>query len=136
MLPMSADGLATEDSKNTIENTVNWFLADKLQDPATTIATKKFTTNENLLIYLTHCNVAEISVPRIKVQVLRRVDGGVKEIGYQIFSDHRFVKLENDMIFGNKPGAVDVKPSEEVTEQEAQELIALINSLTQARQTL
>ena len=133
---MSTDELATEVSKNTIENTVNWFLADKLQDPATTIATKKFMTNDNLLIYLTHCNVAETAVPRIKVQVLRRVSGGVRETGYQIFSDHRFMKLVNEMIFGNKPGAVEVNQSEEVSEKEALELITLINSLTQARQPL
>src|SRR5476651_1023152 len=133
---MSTDELATEVSKNTIENTVNWFLADKLQDPATTIATKKFMTNDNLLVYLTHCNVAETSVPRIKVQVLRRVSGGVRETGYQIFSDHRFIKLVNEMIFGNKPGAVEVNKSEEVSEKEALELMTLINSLTQARQPL
>jgi hypothetical protein len=133
---MTANGLAIEASKNTIEDTVNWFLADKLDDPATTIATKKFMTNDNLLVYLTHCNVAEVSVPRIKVQVLQRVDGGVREVGYQIFSDHRFVKLVNDMIFGNKPGAVAVNQSEEVTEKEALELITLLSSLSRARQTL
>ncbi len=126
---------ATEATKNTIENTVNWFLADKLQDPAVTIATRKFSTNDNLLVYLTHCNVAETSVPRIKVQVFKRVPGGVQETGFQIFSDHRMTKFTNEMIFGNNPGTRADKENEEVTETEAGELVALINSLTEARQT-
>jgi len=133
------EALATEATKNTIENTVNWFLADKLQDPVVTIATKKYSTNDNLLIYLTHCNVAETSVPRIKVQVFRRVAGGVVETGYQIFSDHRMTKFINEMIFGkNKPGAPlpdNRSAAVDVTEKEASELVALVNSLTQARQT-
>jgi hypothetical protein len=133
---MSKEELATEETKNSIENSVNWYLADKLVDPSTVIATKKFITNDNLLIYLTHCNVAEISVPRIKLQVLKRVDGGVQETVYQIFSDHRFMTLENNMIFGSKSGKVPDETSRDVTEKEAQELITLINSLTQARQTL
>lgn len=128
--------MATEATKNTIENTVNWFLAEKLQDPVITIATKKFLTNDNLLIYLTHCNVAETSVPRIKVQVFERVDGGVRETAYQIFSDHRMTKLVNEMIFGTKPGTAAGDAFEEVSEQEAGELVLTINALTQARQTL
>lgn len=133
---VSNEPLATEVTKNAIENSVNWFLADKLQDPVITIATKKYSTNNNLLIYLTHCNVAETSVPRIKVQVFQRVDGGVREAGYQIFSDHRMSKFVNEMIFGkNKPGATVPLQNEEVTEKEAVELLTLVNSLTQARQT-
>jgi hypothetical protein len=127
---------ATEATKNAIENSVNWFLADKLQDPVITIATKKYSTNNNLLIYLTHCNVAETSVPRIKVQVFERVDRGVRETGYQIFADHRMTKFVNEMIFGNKPGAaVADKPNEDVTEEEAAKLVTLVNALTEARQT-
>lgn len=132
---VNTEALATEATKNTIENTVNWFLADKLQDPVVTIATKKYSTNDNLLIYLTHCNVAEISVPRIKVQVYKRVDGGVQETGYQIFSDHRMTKFVNEMIFGTKPGALVDNGTEDVTEQEAGTLVALLNTLTEARQT-
>lgn len=133
---MSSAALATETTKNTIENTVNWFLADKLQDPVITIATKKYLTNENKLIYLTHCNVAEISVPRIKVQVFERVNGGVRESGYQIFSDHRMTKFVNEMIFGTQPGTASGNSSEDVSEEEASRLILEINALTQARQTL
>jgi hypothetical protein len=134
---MSTSTPASEETKNTIENTVNWFLTDKLQDPAITIATKKYLTNENKLIYLTHCNVAELSVPRIKVQVFERVDGGVRETGYQIFSDHRMMKSLNEMIFGTTPGTTATgNMSEVVSEQEAAALVLEINALTQARQTL
>lgn len=133
---MSSEALATEATKNTIENTVNWYLTDKLQDPSVTIATKKFLTNDNVLVYLTHCNVAETSVPRIKVQVLKRVSGGVHETGYHIFSDHRFVKFVNEMIFGTKPGTANGDHSEDVTEKEAEELVELINGLQEARQPL
>jgi len=133
---VSTQSPATEASKNTIENTVNWFLAEKLQDPVITIATIKFLTNENKLVYLTHCNVAETSVPRIKVQLFERVDGGVRETGYQIFSDHRMTKHVNEMIFGTKPGTAAGNVDEDVTEKEAQGLIAEINALNDARQTL
>lgn len=133
---MSSTALATEETKNTIENSVNWFLADKLQDPATTIATKKYLTNDNKLIYLTHCNVAELSVPRIKVQVFERVDGGVCETAYQIFSDHRMNKVVNEMIFGTKPGTAAGNIGEEVSEVEAAALAGHIANLTQARPTL
>jgi hypothetical protein len=133
---VSTEALATEATKNSIENSVNWFLSDKLQDPAVTIATKKFATNDNLLIYLTHCNVAETSVPRIKVQVFERIDRGVRETGYQIFADHRFVKFVNNMMFGTKPGVQPPNPEQaEVTEEDAAQLLNLVNSLTQARQT-
>lgn len=132
---MSTETPATETTKNAIENAVNWFLADKLQDPVVTIATKKYSTNDNLLLYLTHCNVAETSVPRIKVQVYQRISGGVKETAYQIFSDHRMTKLENHMLFGHKPGEVKDNPSQDVVETEATSLLQLINSLTEARQT-
>lgn len=133
---MSNDVPASEATKNTLENNVNWFLADKLQDPATTIARKKYLTTDNLLVYLTKCNVSEVSVPRIKVQVLRRVQGGVQEVGYQIFSDHRFEKYHNDMIFGAAPSGADGSGGESITETEAQELLGIVNGLANARQTI
>jgi hypothetical protein len=133
---MSTDGLATEPTKTTLENSVTWFLADKLQDAATPIATKKFLTNDNQLIYLTKCNVAESSVPRVKVQVFNRVEGGVHEAGYQLFSDHRLMKYVNEMIFGAEPGGPAGNNTENVSEQEAADLVQLVNSLGSARQTL
>lgn len=115
---------------------MSWFLSDKLQDPATTIATKKYLTNKNELIYLTRCNVAEVSVPRVKVQVFERVDGGVHETGYQLFGDHRLIKYDNDMIFGTTSGTAAGDQTEEVTEAEAVSLLELVNTLGGARQTL
>jgi hypothetical protein len=127
---------ATEATKTSVENSVNWFLADKVQDASTPIAAKKYLTSTNQLVYLTKTSVSEPSVPKIKVQVLIRVAGGVLETGYQLFSDHRLTKYQNEMIFGTKPGAaVSDKPSD-VTEDEAQELLKLVNGLGQARQTL
>jgi hypothetical protein len=134
---MSTDSSpATEPTKTTLENSVSWFLADKLQDAATAIATKKYLTNKNELVYITRCNVAETSVPKVKVQVLVRVDGGVHETGYQLFGDHRLTKYENAMIFGTEPGPAKSGEAQEVSEAEAQEVVQLVNSLGSARQTL
>jgi len=133
---MSTQFPATEPTKTSLENSVSYFLADKLQDPATTIATKKFLTGQNELIYLTRCNVAELSVPRIKVQIFKRVSGGVHETGYQLFGDHRLVKYENAMIFGTEPGTAAGDKSEDVSEKEASDLLLLVNSVANARQTL
>lgn len=133
---MSTQFPATDTSKTALENSVSYFLADKLQDPATTIATKKFLTSQNELIYLTRCNVAELSVPRIKVQVFKRVDGGVHETGYQLFGDHRLVKYENAMIFGTSPGTPAGDKMEDVSEKEATDLLQVVNALSGARQTL
>ena len=127
---------ATETTKTDIENVVRWFLSDKLQDASVPIATKKFLTRDNVLVYLTHCNVAELTVARIKVQVSERVEGGVRQTDYQIFSDHRMMKTVNEMIFGTQPGTATGNDSEEVGEEEAAKVAALIRSLTEARQTL
>jgi hypothetical protein len=102
---MNNDPAATEETKTALENSVTWFLADKMQDASVSIATKKYLTADNLLVYLTRCAVAETSVPKVKVQVLKRVDGGIHETGYQLFGDHRLVKYVNEMIFGAAPGS-------------------------------
>jgi hypothetical protein len=133
---MTTQLVATEPTKTALENSVSWFLADKLQDPGTTIATKKYLTNKNELIYLTRCNVVEVSVPRVKIQVFERVDGGVNETGYQLFSDHRLLKYVNEMIFGTKPETATGNNNQEVTEEEATTLLGLVNTLGTARQTL
>jgi hypothetical protein len=98
--------------------------------------TKKYLTNDNELVYLTRCDVAETAVPRVKVQVFKRVTGGVSELGYQLYSDHRFIKYTNDMIFGSKPGVAADSGSNDISEDEAQALLELVNSLSNARQTL
>jgi hypothetical protein len=133
---MSTDAPASEATKTTLENSVSWFLADKLEDASTAIATKKYLTNDNHLVYLTRCNVAETSVPKVKVQVFNRVSGGVKETGYQLFSDHRLTKYVNDMIFGTAPGSPSATTNEDVSELEALDILQLVNTLGSARQTL
>ena len=128
---------ATDEIKASLENSVNWFLADKLQATNVTIATKKYLTVDNLLVYLTRCNVSETTVPRIKVQVLNRVAGGVEETGYQLYNDHRLEKYVNSMIFGqganNSAGDSAGVP---VSQPEAEQLLELVNNLQTARQTL
>ncbi|HSX02198.1 MAG TPA: hypothetical protein VLI05_02665 [Candidatus Saccharimonadia bacterium] len=135
---MSDPELVSEDSKTALENSVSWYLADKLADANTAIATKKYLTSNNLLVYLTRCNVAELTVPRIKVQVLQRVKGGVHETGYQLFGDHRLEKYQNNMIFGAGAGNSTTGDSTgaPVTEIEAKQLLELVSSLQSARQTL
>ena len=132
-----ANDLATEASKTTLENNVSWFLAAKLAASSLPIVTNKYITNDNVLIYLTRCNVADNSAPRIKVQILRRVDGGVQEAVYQLFGDHRFTRMDNNMIFGAAvaEGSTE-RNSSDVSEQEAHELITTVNALTEARPAL
>jgi hypothetical protein len=126
---------ATEEVKTAIENSVSWYLADKLRDATVSIAIKKYLTSNNLLVYLTRCNVAETSVPRIKVQILQRVAGGIHESSYQLYNDHRLEKTQNDMIFGIDK-VNDGSQHETVSEAEAHQLLDLVNSLQNARQTL
>ena len=133
---MDAQSPATEATKTAIENSVAWFLADKVQDAHTPIVTKKYLTNENVLVYLTQCTVAETNVPRYKVQVFNRVDGGVREVGYQLFPDHRLTQYVNEMIFGTQTGTAAGDKTRDVTETEAAQVLTLINSLGNARQTL
>jgi hypothetical protein len=133
---MSTEAVATEPTKTELENTVTWFLADKMQDASVSIATKKYLTNDNLLVYLTRCVVAETSVPKIKVQVLKRIDGGVHETGYQLFGDHRLTKYENEMVFGVQPATAANAENLDVSEKEAGDVLTLVKGLANARQTL
>lgn len=135
---MSDIALASEETKTNLENSVTWYLNDKLSDATTTIATKKYLTHNNQLVYLTRCNVAELSVPRIKVQILHRVHGGVYETGYQLFGDHRLEKYTNAMLFGEESSTgTDAVVNKPVTDDEAKTVLQLIASLqTDARQTM
>ena len=92
--------------------------------------------SNNLLVYITRCNVSETNIPRVKVQVLQRVSGGVHESSYQLYGDHRLEKSQNDMLFGTEGGASDGSQVETVSETEGQQLLELVNSLQTARQTL
>jgi hypothetical protein len=129
--------VATEATKTTLENSVSWFLAEKLAGTTMPIVTNKYITGDNVLIYLTRCEVADISAPRIKVQILKRVDGGIYEANYQLFSDHKLTRTDNNMIFGaaSQSGPADQSPIE-VSETEAQALITTVNGLTSARPAL
>jgi|ERR1700683_230277 len=133
---MNEPAAAAEATKTTLENSINWFLADKVQDAHTPIVTKKFLTNDNVLVYLTQCTVSETNVPRYKVQVLSRVEGGVRELGYQLFADHRLVKYSNDMIFGTQAGTAAGNEMQDVSEAEAQTILAQVNALGSARPIL
>lgn len=129
--------LATEATKATLENNVSWFLADKLAATSTPIVTNKYITNDNVLIYISRCSVANASAPRIKVQILKRVDGGVHEASYQLFDDRRLTRTDNQMIFGaSDAGASSDVTSIDVTEAEAQELVVTVNALAEARPAL
>lgn len=130
------EALATEATKTALENSVSWFLSDKLS-AGVPIASKKYLTNDNLLVYLTRCDVPDSSAPRIKVQLLHRVSGGVRETVYQLFFDHRLTRSENNMLFGTAPeDTARGDASGDVSEAEAQELIALVNALNEARPAL
>lgn len=131
---MSDVVLTSEQSKTQIENIVTWLLADRASNAP--IATKKYMTNNNLLVYLTLVSMPEANAPRLKIQVLQRVDRGVHETGYQLYGDHRFEKYENDMIFGTEASGADGSKSTPVAEEETQLLLQLLNSLQTARQTL
>lgn len=133
---MSDVVLTSEQSKTQIENIVTWLLSDKASSGAVPIVTKKYMTNTNLLVYLTLCSLPESNAPRLKIQVLQRVDGGVHETGYQLYGDHRFEKYENDMLFGSEPSGADGSKSSPVVEAETQLLLQLLTSLQTARQTL
>lgn len=128
--------LATEASKTTLENSVSWFLADKMGTSIRPIATNKYLTNDNLLVFITKCDVADSSAPRIKVQIFKRIDGGVHEANFQLFMDHRFIRSETNMVFGVAPENAPLSDEAvDVTEDEAQALITQVNALANARLT-
>jgi hypothetical protein len=53
-----------------------------------------------------------------------------------LYSDHRFVKFTNEMIFGTRPGTAAGDQTTGVSEDEGQTLLAMVNNLANARQTL
>ncbi len=131
---MSDKTPASEESKTMLENNVAWYLADKINS-SSPITTKKFMTSDNLLVYLTLCSVAETAVPRIKVQIFKRVQGGVQETGYQLFGDHRLKKYENAMIFGAASGSNNSE-NQSVSQTDLDQLLQFIANLQSARQVL
>jgi len=128
--------LATEPTKTALENAVYVLLADRMATSTMPITTKKYLTNDNHLVYLTQCNVAESAIPRVRVQVLKRVDGGVHETSYALYADQRLELSENPMIFGetSQPRSDDTPKS--VDEATAQALVDMIGQLPEAQQGL
>jgi hypothetical protein len=127
-----SEELATDSTKTAVENAVAWYLNDKLSTGAM-VATQKYLTFDNRLIYLTKSSVAEPAIATVKVQLFERVTGGVNETGYQIYGDHRMEKYRNAMIFGTAPSAPDTA-AEPVTEAEAKRVLDLVSALqTSAR---
>ncbi len=128
--------LATDQTKTALENSVGWILSEQLGSPNMPMATIKFMTQDNLLFFLTKCQVSDSSAPRIKVQIFSRVTGGVHESNYQLFMDHKFIRTDNDMIFGVTPSYSDATAAPvEVGEAEALHLLVQVNNLVNAQKT-
>ena len=125
---------ATEPTITAIENRVTALLAEKLANPTTAIATNKYLTGDNHLIYLTQCTVAESSIPRIRIQIFERVEGGVHEHSYALFNDRRFEATENPMIFGQAPAATEAVTT--VDEPTAASILTSIETLSTDQQNL
>ncbi|MBW4061031.1 hypothetical protein HJC99_00440 [Candidatus Saccharibacteria bacterium] len=125
---MSDNSLATEPTKTALENAITWYLTEKMAQTGAPIVTQKFLTWDNQLIYLTRCTVASSAIPIVKVQILKRVAGGVRETGYQLYTDRRLESYENAMIFGTSPSGADLT-GQAVTETTAAELLATVSSL-------
>ena len=128
--------LATEPTKTALENAVYALLADRMSGSMMPIITKKYLTNDNQLVYLTQCNVAESAIPRVRVQILKRVDGGVHETSYALYADQRLESSENPMIFGEAGQPRDEEAPASVDETTARAVVDLIGQLPNAQQGL
>jgi hypothetical protein len=114
--------------KTTIENHVMACLSERM-GPGAAIVTNKYLTPTNEFVYLTHTSVSDNSLPTIKIQVFRRVEGGVRETGYSLYSDERFDRYDNAMIFGQAKAAGESLQAAPVSEAEAQDVLTLVQSL-------
>jgi hypothetical protein len=96
---------------------------------STPILTKKFATHDNRLIYVTQCGVAESAVPKLRVQIFERITGGVEETSYALYTDGRFERTDNPMLFTERQVKPDLAPPVTVDETETQSLIKLVAHL-------
>jgi hypothetical protein len=119
----------TEATISTLENTVYALLADKRAGTSSPIVTSKYLTKDNRLVYITQCTVAESAVPAMRIQIFERVEGGVVEMSYALFADHRFECTRNPMIFGDKAAVAENAAPTVVEEPTAQWLLELVHSL-------
>lgn len=128
--------LATETTKTALENAVYALLADRMASNTMPITTKKYLTNDNNLVYLTQCSVAESAIPQVRVQVLKRVDGGVHETNYSLYADQRLESSENPMLFGKSGQPRNEDAPISVDEATAQALVEMVGKLPEAQQGL
>lgn len=128
--------LASDSTKTALENAVYALLADRMAGSSMPITTKKYLTNDNNLVYLTQCNVAETAIPRVRVQVLKRVAGGVHETNYSLYVDQRLESTENPMIFGEANQTRSDETPKSVDDATAVALIEMIGKLPEAQQRL
>ncbi len=127
---------ATEETKTALENTVSNLLAEKLAASTTSIASGKYLTADNELVYVTSCFIPGISTPRIRVQLFARVKDGVHEDSYALYADHRLERTSNDMIFGRRQEAPSPETPQPVSEEELTTLLSLLATLGPENQTL
>ena len=113
----------------SLENRAYALLSDRSVAMATPIVTKKFATNDNRLIYVTQCTVAESAVPNLRIQTFERVTGGVMERSYALYADRRFERTDNPMIFTERNVKSELAPPVAITENEAVQLLALVEHL-------
>jgi len=113
----------------SLENQAYALLSDRSVAMATPIVTKKFATNDNRLIYVTQCSIAESAVPKLRIQTFERIAGGVMETSYALYSDRRFERTDNPMIFTERKVKPELAPPVAISEAEAQQLLALIAHL-------
>lgn len=124
------DNLATTPQKNRLQDHVVALINDTYQaTSAAAVQSKRYLTGDNRFVYLTYSHVQTPEIAPIKIQVFQRVDGGVKETIYRLYSDQRLTCEHNDMIFGQMPDKPQEGPAHPVTESEATDLCATIDSL-------
>jgi hypothetical protein len=119
---------ANEETKDQLENQAVYLLGNSDSSTVTAIATKKYLTADNQFVYLTRSTITTDTIPSLKWQVFRRVDGGVVETGYLLYHDHRFERYENPMIFGQND-ANQTTANSPVSQAEAEQLMQLLTGL-------
>ena len=103
------------------------LLSERL-GPGGTMVTNKYLTPSNEFVYLTRTSVSDNSLPSVKIQVFRRVEGGVRETGYSLYNSDRFDRYDNAMIFGQGKDGGSLEPSP-ISLAEAQDLLTLVQGL-------
>lgn len=120
---------ASEEIKDQLENQAVFLLGSSDSTTVTAVATKKYLTADNQFVYLTRSSITTDTIPSLKFQVFRRVDGGVFETGYLLYHDHRFERYENSMIFGKNQPAQETPAAAPVSQAEGEQLMQLLASL-------